>query len=731
MHAPLPYGTWPSPLTAALVASGARGITDVVVDGEAVYWGETRPAEGGRVTIMRRAIRSIDAGGTATQDDAVELLPAPWNVRTRVHEYGGGAFTVADGMLYFSQFGDQRLYRLRVTPASHASPTSPSTTASSAAPASSAPPAPLPIGAANGSAAGVDADGPTPLTHEGPWRYADAVVDHARGRLICVREDHSPEAADAAGQARNEVVAIHLGTGAARVLATGADFYAAPRLSPAGDRLCWLAWSHPNMPWDGTELWLAEWTPDGTVTHARRVAGGPDESIVSPLWAPDGTLCFASDRSGWWNLYRLDVGDVGVVGVVGDVGDVGDVGGADDSPDRGDGGANGDGIDGAAALWPMDAEFGQPPWQFGGASFGFDGDDIVAAYGPAGARRLGRIEGAGGQTSTYALGFTELGSVRVAGGRAFMVAASPTAGSALVAVRLDGGDASEAPVAPEVAVVRRPSDLTIDPDLVSVPETIAFPTTGGREAYAFYYRPHNPSADAPAGERPPLIVISHGGPTGSASTGLSAAIQFWTSRGFALLDVNYGGSTGYGRAYRNRLDGAWGIVDVDDCVNGARFLAARGDVDADRLVIRGGSAGGYTTLCALAFHEVFAAGASHYGVGDLEALAKDTHKFESRYMDRLIGPYPERRDVYIERSPIHHIDALECPIIFFQGLEDKVVPPAQAESMVAALEAKGIPVEYVPFEGEQHGFRRAENIAAALEAELSFYGRVLGFEPSA
>ena len=620
------YGTWRSPLTADRLAAAGRRVSDVALDDATVYWGETRPTEAGRITIMRR-----------TADGAIsEILLAPMNARSRVHEYGGGALCVADGVVYFSNFADQRVYR-------H-----------------------------------VPDSAPVPLTAEGPWRYADCVVDRRRSRLIGVREDHARD-----GEPRNEVVAIDLATGEVTVLASGHDFYSNPRLSPCGDQLCWLQWDHPNMPWDGTTLCRANIDPDGRLAAVTVIAGGPSESVYCPQWSPQGVLHFASDRTGWWNLYRLRDGII-------------------------------------EALWPLAAEFAVPHWNFGTATFGFDREDVICIYGQPGAWRLARIPAAEGQPQAFHLPYSEVGNVRVGDGRALLVAASPTEPPALIEISLATG---------ETTVLRQPSELLIAPALVSLPEAITFPTDGGT-AHGFYYASHNPDFVGPSDERPPLIVISHGGPTSSASTAFNPAIQFWTSRGFAVLDVNYGGSTGYGRAYRARLNGAWGVRDVADCVNGARFLVARGDVDSERLVIRGGSAGGFTTLCALAFHDVFRAGASHYGIGDLEALAKDTHKFEARYLDRLIGPYPERRDLYVERSPIHHVDKLSCPIIFFQGLEDRVVPPAQAETMVAALRAKAIPVAYVAFEGEQHGFRRAENIQRALEAELYFYGRVLGFTPA-
>lgn len=621
------YGTWPSPLPAATVAAAGRRITDIAVDGQEIYWGETRPLDGGRVTILHR-----EPGGVVH-----ELIAAPYSARTRVHEYGGGAITAAGGTLYFSNFADQRLYRVR----------------------------------SSGT--------PEPITPARDWRYADGVVDKARDRLVCVREDHT----GGGHEPGNEIVAIDLRTGEFTVLASGADFYASPRLSPDGKSLCWIEWSHPNMPWDGTRLMTACFSPDGTLAAPVQIAGGETEAITGPRWSPSGVLHFVSDRTGWWNLYRR----------------------------------TGSGIE---PLWPCAAEFGIPHWTFGTSMYAFDGADIVCIHGTSGAWRLAVIPANGGAPRPIDLPYTELSSLHVSAGKALLIAASPTASPALIAVDLARGTAD---------VVREPASTPLLATSISQPEAITFPSTRG-EAHAFFYPPHNPGYEGLAAERPPLVVIGHGGPTGNASTAFSAGIQFWTTRGFAVLDVDYGGSTGHGRAYRERLAGAWGLTDVEDCIAGARHLVQRGDVDGQRLLIRGGSAGGYTTLCALTFHDVFRAGASHYGIGDLEALAKDTHKFESRYLEKLVGPYPARRDLYVARSPIHHIDRLARPVIFFQGLEDKVVPPEQAETMVAALRAKGLPVAYVPFAGEQHGFRRAENIVAALEGELYFYGRVLGFTPA-
>jgi dipeptidyl aminopeptidase/acylaminoacyl peptidase len=627
-----PYGAWKSPISSASVVERAIGFGQVAVDADTVYWSESRPHEGGRSVIVSRS-----ADGTVS-----DLTPTPFNARTRVHEYGGGAFVVGDGRVVFSNFADQRLYRL-------------------------------------------DPGGePRPITADGPWRYADAVVDGGRDRLICVREDHG----DGTAEPVNEIVAVGLDgrDEGGRVLVSGADFYASPRLSPDGRQLAWLAWNHPNMPWDGCELWLAEMGNDGALGDARCIAGGVDESIFQPEWSPDGVLHFVSDRSGWWNLCRWQ--------------------------------------DGAAeALCPMEAEFGKPQWAFGMSTYNFEtATRLVCAYTREGRWHLARLDRSSGKLEPRdAPAYSSLDGVRVGDGKAYFVAATPSEPAALIELDLETGEST---------VLHRSAEVAVDAGYLSTPEAVEFPTDGGLTAHAYYYPPCNRDFAAPEGEKPPLLVKSHGGPTGATADGLRLAVQYWTSRGFAVLDVNYGGSTGYGRAYRARLDGQWGVVDLDDCVNGARFLVARGDVDPERLAISGGSAGGYTTLCALAFRDTFKAGASHYGIGDLEALARDTHKFESRYLDQMIGPYPARADLYRERSPIYHTEGLSCPVIFFQGLDDKVVPPAQAEAMVAALREKGLPVAYVPFEGEQHGFRQAANIRRALDGEFCFYGRIFGFIPA-
>jgi len=624
-----PYGSWQSPITTDLLLGSSIYLGAPRCDGDDIYWLEVRPLERGRSVIVR-----LTADG-----EREDVTPAGFNARTMVHEYGGGDYTVHDGVVYFANYADQRLYRQR------------------------------------------PGDAPEPLTPEAELRYADMIVDARRNRLICVREDHR-----AGGEPTNTLIALPLGGGEQTVLAQGHDFYATPRLSPDGRALVWLTWDHPNMPWDGTELWLAEIDADGTLAAPRVVAGGRRESIFQPEWSPDGRLTFVSDRTNWWNLYRLGEG-------------------------------------GDEALYPMEAEFGSPQWSFGMSTYAFVAPEtIICTYTSGGRRVMARLDLTTGELRAIEALWQGTSLTPCLGGVLY-IGASPTENAALIRLDVSAGG-----VPGHLTVLRRSTEIDVDAGYISVAEPVEFPTANGLTAYGYFYPPHNRDYVAPAGELPPLIVTSHGGPTSATNGDLSLSRQYWTSRGFAILDVNYGGSTGYGRDYRERLNGAWGIVDVEDCINGARWLAEQRRVDGDRLIIRGGSAGGYTTLCAITFHAVFKAAASYYGVSDAEALARDTHKFESRYLDSLIGPYPAARDVYVARSPIHVADQCSAALILFQGLDDEVVPPDQSEAMFVAARNKELPVAYIALEGEGHGFRQAANIKRTMEAELYFYSRVLGFD---
>lgn len=621
-----PYGAWPSPISAALVAAGASPLTQLALggaDGSDVYWLAGRASEAGRNTLLRQRGARVD-----------ELTPIPFNVRTRVHEYGGGAYVVDGETVYFSHFADNRLYRQ------------------------------------SGDSA------PEAFSAGGTTRHADFVVDHARNRLIAVREQH-PEQGHA--HPENSLAAVQF-DGSETVLARGHDFYAAPRLSPDGSQLAWISWDHPRLPWQGTELWLADVHADGSLGSPRLIAGGERESICQPEWSPNGLLHFVSDSSGWWNLYRLHGADI-------------------------------------EALCPMEAEFATPHWTFGASMYGFlSSDDIICSYIQQGICHLGRLTVGSAKLETIAHPYQEIRELRVGPGYLALLGGSPTIALELARIDLSNN---------ELEVLAQSIAELPALDYLSVPQSLSFPSNNGRTAHAFFYPPHNVDVQAPEGSLPPVIVISHGGPTSMASNTLKLATQYWTSRGIGVLDVNYGGSSGFGREYRDALKGQWGIVDVEDCIAGARYLVERGLADAERLIIRGGSAGGFTTLCALTFHDIFKVGASYYGVSDLKGLDLDSHKFEARYTDYLIASQPQAEVLYRERSPIHHTDKLSRPMIFLQGLDDKVVPPQQSELMVDALKARGVPVAYVPLAGEGHGFRKAENIIRTLDAELYFYQRVL------
>ncbi len=621
-----PYGTWSSPVTAERLVERAVGVSDVTVRDGTVAWCESRPAEAGRYVVVE-----LGPGSTP-----VERTPPGFSARTRVHEYGGRCFAFAGDDLVACNWEDQRLWRFP----------------------SSGEPEPLAAEPAS----------------PGAVRFADTVVTPDRRWVVCVREAHDGRRVD------NDLVAVPLRVlsepGEPVVLASGRDFYSSPAVSPDGGRLAWLCWDHPQMPWDATELWVADLGAGGEVASPVLVAGGDGESLQQPRWSPDGRLHWVSDASGWWNLYCE-----------------------------------------GEALAPMAAEMGVPAWVFGLSTYAFLADGTVVAtwHGPEGSG-IGELEG--GRVRPWPTSYQHFGYLAGDGNAVVAVASSPGSPRAVVRLRRD-----------EVTVLRTTREVDLPAGSVSTPEHVRFPTAGGEEAWAWLYRPANADFDGPPGERPPLVVKTHGGPTAAADPSFDLSVQYWTTRGFALADVDYRGSTGYGREYRNRLRGSWGVCDVEDVAALVAWLSGRGEVDAGRCVIRGGSAGGYTTLAALAFTDAFAAGGDYFGVADLGALARETHKFESRYLDGLVGRWPEDEAIYRERSPMFHLERFDRPLIILQGLEDRVVPPAQSEVIFEALGEKGVPVAYLAFPGEQHGFRRAETIVAAARCELGFYGLVLGFSP--
>jgi dipeptidyl aminopeptidase/acylaminoacyl peptidase len=624
-----PYGSWASSVTVDLLLKGAVHMRNQMVrwDGDDLYWSELRPDEAGRIVVCRRGAD----GGIS------DVTPPGFNARTRVHEYGGGHFAVSGGTVWFTNYTDQRLYRQ------------------------------------DGNGA------PRAITPPADVRHADMVVDDRRGRLYAVREDHTTGASEAV----NSIVALDWkGERDVITVAAGNDFYSSPKLSPDGSRVAWMTWNHPNMPWDGSELWIGEFDRDGNVTSSRQIAGGENESVLQPEWSPTGELYFVSDRSDWWNLYRVK--------------------GEGDEP-----------------VCRRAAEFGAPQWVFGMRFYAFAGpDEIVCLYSEPGGTKLGRIDLDAGAIGQVELLYTSLHNIQMSGRKAAFFAGSATLAERVLTIDLDTG-AQE--------VVKVSNKAHIDAGNLSLPKPIEFPTEGGQAAHAVYYPPKNRDFEAPPGARPPLMVRCHGGPTGSGGPTYTFEYHYWTSRGFAVVDVDYGGSSGYGRAYRTRLNGNWGVVDVDDCINAARYLIEQGLADGDRVSITGGSAGGFTVLLSLTKRDFYNAGASHFGIGDLELFIKETHKFEAHYVDTLIGPYPERADLYRDRSAIHFADNLKAPVILFQGLEDRVVPPSQAEEFVAACKKKQLPYAYVAFEGEQHGFRQEENIRRSIEGEMYFLSRIFDF----
>jgi dipeptidyl aminopeptidase/acylaminoacyl peptidase len=622
-----------------MVAQGGVRLSSPWLEHGVTWWLEGRAAEAGRTALVR-----LDPGAAAA-----DAVPEDFYVRSAVHEYGGGAYCVHEGIVFASDFADQRLYRIDP---------------------------------------GAAPEAITPDVPDRRHRYADGRITPEGSLWIGVRERHAES--DRSEDVVNELVAVPTdGSAEPRVLVGGRDFYANPRISADGSRLCFLAWDLPWMPWDGCELHVADLSADGSVGAVERIAGADgEESIWQPEWSPTGDLVFASDRSGWWNLERMHEGE-------------------------------------RATLHRAEAEFGYPSWVFGARSFAFLGDGrIFCGFDSHGFTRFGVLDPESGALDPLEIGLDAWRTpyVWAEGSTTIVVAGSSTEATRVARIDVDSG---------QVETLRVSLDVSLPRDWISVPRALEFPTENGLSAHAFLYPPTNPDFEAPAGELPPLVVESHGGPTDGATPAFGLGVQYWTSRGFAFVDVDYGGSTGYGRAYRERLNGNWGVVDLQDCINAARHLVEQGEADPDRLLITGGSAGGYTTICALTFTDVFAAGTSYFGIADLEQFTGgETHKFELQYEHTLVGPYPERADLYRDRSPIHFTDRITTPMLVLQGTDDRVVPPSQAELIVAALRERGVPHAYLLYEGEGHGFRKAENIVASLEAELSFYAQVLGFEPA-
>jgi len=619
-----PYGSWSSPVTPSMLVEEAVKFKDVCIDEGTLYWVEARSAENGRSVIMR------------WKDGVVEeLLPAPYSAKSRVHEYGGASFIASGGVLYFSNFQDQHLYSL--------SP-----------------------------------DGEiSELSRADCRRYADFVSDSRRGLLYAVEEEHR-----SSHEVVNRLVKVDLRTGESAPIHEGWNFYGMPVLHPKGTHLAFITWNHPNMPWDGSTLWVGRVSSDGALIDLRRVAGGDSESIFQPQWSSDGTLYFISDRTKFWNIYRVGKG-------------------------------------GVELCFAMNAEFGQPSWVLGLSRYGFlPSGDIASIYTVNATDAVGILDPDDKTLANLFLPFSSITYLKVYQNRLYFVGASPAEVPTLICFDLDKITLDR---------IRSSRELSLDLAYVSIPREIEFPTEDGKKAFALFYPPKNDNFRC--AEKPPLIVKSHGGPSSHVTSALDLEIQFWTSRGIAFLNVNYGGSTGYGREYRERLKGNWGIVDVSDCANGALYLVEQGSVDPKKMAIRGSSSGGYTALATLAFKNVFSAGASYFGISDLELLSQDTHKFESRYLDYLIGPYPEQKERYVRCSPIHHLHALSCPVILFQGSEDRVVPPAQSQVLFDALKKNNIPVAYILFEGERHGFQLAKNVKRSFEAELYFYSKIFSFHP--
>lgn len=625
-----PYGTWHSPISSLAITSDSVSLDELRIDQSGAYWIEKRPAEKGRCVIVR-------CQNGVTED----CLPELYSARSKVHEYGGGAYCIAAGKIYFVNEYDQDIYLASTTSA------------------------------------------PKRITHNEHLRYADIEYDHYRNQLICVCEDHSKSSDNPV----NKIVCLNLETHTLSDLCHGYDFYSNPRLSHDGKKLAWQCWNHPNMPWDGTELWIADISENNTLIASNHIAGSDAISIFQPEWSIDNILHFVSDETGWWNLYEYK--------------------------------------NNLRQLTHTKFEFGLPQWVFSQSCYAFINEhEILCTYIDEGEGRLAIFNKQSDNLSTLDTPWSSFSSVCLFGSNCVFIASSNKSFPEIISADTNSLHCNSL----STSTIKSSVTSAIDKKHYSKAEKICFRTRNNATAFAIYYPPTNKDFTSDTNEKPPLIVLTHGGPTAMVNNSLDMRKQFWTTRGFALLDVNYSGSTGFGRAYRESLNHNWGVRDAEDCCDAALHAADLGLADPERLIIKGSSAGGYTVLCALTFHNVFSAGASYYGIGNLESLLSDTHKFESRYMDRLVGPYPEQKDTYRQRSPLFHVDKLNCPVIFFQGVDDKVVPKEQAEKMFAALKNKGIPVTYIPFKGEGHGFRKADTIKHALDAELAFYSKVFSLD---
>ena len=624
------YGSWESTITPEKITEGGLRFSEIRSNGSDLYFLEGRPEESGRYVIVKQA----------SDGKISDAIPKEFNSRNAVHEYGGGSYAVGQKNIYFTNWNDQRIYK-------------------------------------------VNGENVNPITKEPPFeksiRYSDLTLSIDEEWLFCVRETHFEKE-----EAKNELVAISTTENSQIVLCTGRDFYSSPRINPTNKEICWLEWDHPNMPWDGTELFIANFDLDG-LSEIKFIDGSKNISIIQPEWSDSGELIYISDESGWWNLKKYSENTT-------------------------------------ATILDEETDHGEPAWNFGVRTY-FLKDDYIYLRGSSKNNNKGlirKINISGEIIEEIEVLHTSIGGLTHHENKALYIGASPVSNSEIVSYDL---------MKKNEETIKESNPVKIDIEEISIPEEISFPTTQNAIAYGYFYKPKNKNFQGESEEKPPLLVISHGGPTSATSNALNLSIQYWTNRGIAVADINYRGSTGYGKKFRDSLKGNWGVYDTDDCIAAVDHLSEKGLVDSSRVAIKGGSAGGYTTINALTFHDRFAVGATYYGIADLSVFIDDTHKFESKYLESLIGKYPEEKEKYYERSAINFTDQLSCPMIIFQGTEDKIVPPSQAEIMAQGLRDKKIPFSLIMYEGEQHGFRQSKNIISSLESEIYFYSKVLGFKP--